>query len=148
MKRIVLFCIALACFGVVARSQGSSHSAVTGSFPALGNQQIKLVGFDGFSTYTIDRVRADKQGRFSLSFGEEDHGMGYLVAEDEQAFIVFLASGENLGLKGENLAFVETVEIDSGRHYTTSSASELDKSKSVIITETSSVLSILNATHR
>ena len=92
-----------------------AEHTITGSFPALSNQQVRLVGFDGFNTYTIDRVKADDKGSFKLSFSKEDHGMGYLSAEDEQAFIVILAPGENINLEGETLTFAETLKIVSGK---------------------------------
>ncbi len=115
MKTFFLISIALAYFGITACSQTTSQDTVTGSFSALSNQQIKLVGFDGFDTYTIDRVRANRQGCFTLSFSEKDYGMGYLAAEDEQSFIVILAADEHLSLEGQALAFPETVTITFGK---------------------------------
>ncbi len=76
MKRIAIFSIALACFGAVACSKSTSQSTVAGNFPNLAGQQISLFGFEGFNTYAIDGVMADDQGRFALSFGEKDYGMG------------------------------------------------------------------------
>jgi thiol-disulfide isomerase/thioredoxin len=95
----------------IAYSQG----IITGTFPALANQQIKLTGFQGFTTYPIDSVKANDQGVFTLAFNKDDFGMAYLAAEDEKAFIVILAPGENLVLEGEALAFPQTVTIVSGR---------------------------------
>ncbi len=115
MKRIVVFSIALACFGAVTCSQSTSQRTVTGNFPNLAGQKITIVGFEGFNTYTIDRAQACDKGRFTLSFGEKDYGMGYLAAEDNEAFIVILAPGENLSLRGETLTIAETVEIVSGQ---------------------------------
>jgi hypothetical protein len=83
--------------------------------PNLANQQVKLVGFDGFDTYVIDSVKASEKGSFRLSFGARDYGMGYLAAEDNRPFIVILAPGEDLRLEGESLAFPESVVITSGR---------------------------------
>ena len=111
MKKTILFFVTFACFGAFACAQG----IVTGNFPALANQQIKLTGFEGFSTYSIDSVKANDQGIFTLGFNEEDYGMAYLAAEDEKAFIVILAPGENLVLEGEALANPQTVSIVSGR---------------------------------
>ncbi|TVQ17574.1 MAG: hypothetical protein EA361_02280 [Bacteroidetes bacterium] len=101
----------LLCFTVgIVQAQ-----SITGTFPALANQQIKLTGFEGFTIYTIGNAKADEQGEFTLSFSEKDLGMAYLVAEDEKAFIVILAPKENLVLEGEALAFPQTVTIVSGR---------------------------------
>ena len=38
-----------------------SQNTITGTFPGLANQQIKLVGFDGFDTYSIDNVQANEK---------------------------------------------------------------------------------------
>jgi thiol-disulfide isomerase/thioredoxin len=103
--------IALFFVSVVSYSQG----AIKGSFPALRNQQVKLIGFEGFNTYTIDSVRVSEQGAFQLSFSAQDNGMGYLAGEDGKAFIVILAAGEDLKLEGEFLSSPETVVIISGK---------------------------------
>jgi thiol-disulfide isomerase/thioredoxin len=92
-----------------------SQNTVTGTFPGIANQQVKLVGFEGFNTYVIDSVRANEEGIFQLSFSKKDFGMGYLAAEDNKAFIVVLAEDENLRLEGEELAMAEKVVIASGK---------------------------------
>lgn len=87
---------------------------ITGTFPGIANQQIKLVGFSGFDTYTIQDVKADEKGIFNLSYGNKDCGMGYLLAEDGKSVIVILAADEKLKLRGETFAFPETIEIMEG----------------------------------
>ncbi len=94
--------------------QVQAQHTITGTFPALAGQQVRLVGFNGFDIYTIDQSRADQQGVFKLSFAEKDFGMGYLAAEDNKAFFVILAD-EVLKLEGEALAFPETIIITSGK---------------------------------
>ncbi len=102
----------LLCFyaGIVLQAQ-----TISGTFPPLAHQQIKLTGFEGFATYPIDSLIADHEGKFTLTFSPNDYGMAYLAAEDEMAFIVILAPGEDLVLEGEALAFHQTVTIASGR---------------------------------
>ena len=92
-----------------------SQSTITGTFPALSNQQVKLAGFEGFNTYTIDSARVNAKGNFTLLFGKNDYGMGYLAGEDGKAFVVILAAGEDLKLEGESLVSPETVVIITGR---------------------------------
>ena len=87
------------------------QNSVTGTLTSLAGQQIKLAGFDGFNTYVIDSTNASSKGNFTLSFGKNDYGMGYLVAEDNNPFIVILAPDENLILEGETLSLPETVAI-------------------------------------
>ncbi|MBZ0241682.1 MAG: DUF4369 domain-containing protein, partial [Bacteroidales bacterium] len=91
-----------------------SQNTITSSFPDLANQQIKLIGFQGFNTYEIDSVQANAKGEFSLKFDKDDTGMAYLMAEDGKSFIVVLAENENLKLKGETLAHTATIEIIEG----------------------------------
>jgi thiol-disulfide isomerase/thioredoxin len=111
MKIKTLFNIVLFSVSAVAYSQ----STITGTFPTLSNQQVKLVGFKGFNTYTIDSVMVNAKGIFTLVFGKNDYGMGYLSGEDGKAFIVILASDEDLKLEGEFLSSPETVVIISGK---------------------------------
>ncbi|TVQ20287.1 MAG: hypothetical protein EA361_00195 [Bacteroidetes bacterium] len=101
-------------FFVFVTAGAYSQDTITANFPSLANQQVTLTGFEGFSTYTIDKNKANEQGIFTLSFAAKDFGMAYLAAEDEKAFIVILAPGENLVLEGEALAFPQTVTIVSG----------------------------------
>lgn len=87
---------------------------ITGTFPGLSNQQVKLAGFEGFNAYAIDSARVNAKGNFTLSFSKNDNGMGCLSGEDNKPFIIILASGENLILEGESFALPETVIIRSG----------------------------------
>src|SRR6056297_3088596 len=92
-----------------------SQNTITGTFPGHANQQIKLLGFTGFDTYTIDSVQANGEGAFVLSYKVHDYGMGYLMSEDGKSFIVILADNENLQLEGASLAFPETIAILNGK---------------------------------
>lgn len=92
-----------------------SQNTITGTFSELANQQIKLVGFNGFNTYTIDSTQANEKGSFNLSFSKQDYGMGYLLAEDGNALLVILAGNEKLILKGETPAFSTTTVFLSGK---------------------------------
>lgn len=90
-----------------------AQHTITGSFPALTGQQVKLVGFQGFDIYTIDQTVVNQEGVFQLSYADKDFGMGYLAAADNKAFFVILA-GETLSMEGEALSFPETVNITAG----------------------------------
>ncbi|HZJ74193.1 MAG TPA: thioredoxin-like domain-containing protein [Perlabentimonas sp.] len=91
-----------------------SQNTITSHFSGLVNQQIKLVGFNAFETYTIDSTQANAKGEFSLKFTQNDYGMGYLTAEDGKSFIVILAENENLQLRGNALAIPQTIKIVEG----------------------------------
>lgn len=112
MKFIFAYLLLLCGFGC---STTYTQQAIMGDFAALGGQQLKLMGYNGFETYVIDSARADKQGRFVLSFGEADYGMGSLMAADGQAYVLILAPNEKLKLKGESLALPQSIKIISGK---------------------------------
>ena len=45
-----------------------AQHTITGSFPPLAGQQVRLVGFNGFSVYTIDSTKVSEQGVFNLNY--------------------------------------------------------------------------------
>ena len=92
-----------------------SQDTVTGTFTDLANQQIKLVGYNGFATYPIDSTRSNEKGEFNLSFGKEDFGMAYLFSEDGKSFVVILAENENPHLMGTNFELPESIKIIQGK---------------------------------
>ena len=90
-----------------------SQNTISGTFPGIANQQIKLVCFNGFDPYVIDSVQANETGEFKLSYSETDYGMGYLSAEDNKPFFVVLGD-EGIKLKGESFSIAESIEIIEG----------------------------------
>lgn len=92
-----------------------SQNSISGTFTELANQQIQLIGFNGFDIYTVDSTQTDKKGGFKLKFNNNDCGMGYLSSEDNKSFLVILAENENLQLTGKNFASHETIVIENGR---------------------------------
>jgi len=111
------FCLVLfLTFNCINFQYSTAHGqTITGTFTGLANQQIKLVGFNGFDTYAIDSMQANEKGQFQLSFGTEDFGMAYLFLEDDKSLVVILAENENLQLEGENFALPETIVILNGK---------------------------------
>jgi len=103
MKKILIINILLLIYAFAY-----SQSTITGTFPNLANQQIKLVGFKGF-----DSVKANENGEFNLTYSKHDYGMGYLLSENDKSFIVIL-SGESIKLKGESFAITKSIEIIEG----------------------------------
>ncbi|MDI6832603.1 MAG: TlpA disulfide reductase family protein [Bacteroidales bacterium] len=90
-----------------------TQNSIIGSFTGLANQQIKLVGFNGFNTYLIDSIQANEKGEFELKYSKNDYGIGYLLSQVNESFIVIL-SGESLKVKGESLAKTESIKIVDG----------------------------------
>jgi peroxiredoxin len=111
MKNITIcICVILFCFlSVFARGQNT----VNGRFPQLANLQIRLEGYDGFNTYHIAETKISSEGGFDMKYSEADYGMGYLVTEDNNSFVLVL-SGEDIELTGESLAHSESIDILRG----------------------------------
>jgi len=108
MKKSLLFL--LLSFSIFTFSQNK----LTGSFPALANQTIRLVGFNGFDIYPVDSVKASAEGAFSLHYAPQDYGMAYLASPDNKSFIVVLAN-ESMQFSGESFAAPETIRIRGSR---------------------------------
>lgn len=106
-KTIAIIVLAGAC--ALAHAQ----STITGTFPNLAGQQVRLSGFKGFDAYPIDSVVVDDEGMFVLFYGKSDYGIGTLVAADDKPFVIIL-SGEEIQFKGESFASAGTVEIIRG----------------------------------
>ncbi|MFN5333033.1 MAG: TlpA family protein disulfide reductase [Bacteroidota bacterium] len=94
--------------------QNIPAQTITGKFPSLAKQSITLEGMNGFVTYPISKTMADDQGRFTLSYAPEDHGVAFLTAEDQQPFVVILEK-EAVVLEGQVLHDAATVVIRSGK---------------------------------
>ncbi len=92
-----------------------SQNTITGTFPDIANQQIKLVGYNGFDTYAIDSTQANEKGEFSLKFSKNNYGIGYLLSEDNKSLVVILDENENLQLAGMNISLLETIVIRNGK---------------------------------
>lgn len=105
MKILILFFV----FPVLL----ASSQTISGYFPYLADQEIKLKGFVGFDTYPISSTRVSPHGSFELRYSVENYGMGYLKAEDNKPFFVIL-SGEDIHLSGDAFSLVESIEIIKG----------------------------------
>lgn len=110
MKKLAIISIAL----LTVSTALYARNTITGTFPGLVGQQVKLVGFEGFDTYTIDSITVSANGAFQLSYYENDYGMAYLAAEDNKSFIVILAD-EDIKMEGELLAMPGSVLITDSK---------------------------------
>lgn len=100
-------------FNCAFASATVTAQSISGTFPLLANEEVRLEGFRGFETYTISRTNTDANGTFSLSYIQDDIGMGYLISSDNRSFVVVL-SGENIELKGEAFGMPESIKILAG----------------------------------
>jgi len=73
-----------------------------------------LVGFDGFSIYTIYSTKTSEQEILKLKYTDKDRGIGYLATTNNKAYFVVLTN-EDIQLKGEVFNISESIVIISGK---------------------------------
>jgi hypothetical protein len=88
--------------------------SIEGQLSSEKNQLIRLDGYNGFSTYSIDSTVIDEEGKFELTFTERDFGAGILSTESEKSFLVIL-SGDGLKIKGTSLSNLESINVTEGK---------------------------------
>lgn len=101
-------------FFCILSISANAQYMITGDFPQLAGQQVRLAGFEGFKIYNIDSIRVSEKGVFKLKYADKDRGMGYLSTADNKAYFVVLAN-ENIKLKGEVLSTPESIVTISGK---------------------------------
>jgi hypothetical protein len=92
----------------------SFAQTVSGKLTLLANETIRLEAFSGLNTYLIQEIKADATGKFSLSYGANDTGIGFLISADNKPFFLIL-SGEDIEVEGEALSYTETMRIKKGQ---------------------------------
>lgn len=102
----------LICFALL--SSISFAQSISGHLKLLNNQEIKLNGFNGLTTYPISSSTIDSNGNFTLPYSKADYGVGYVRSGDEKPLFVIL-SGEDIELVGEALSYTETIKITKGQ---------------------------------
>lgn len=119
----------------------ASAQQITGNFPALANQYLKLQGFHHFDTYTIDSIQVDEGGSFVLKFTSNDYGIGLLSAEglrpsvvvltDEQIAVSWKEQDEDFQLQvsqgSENMLFQQYINEQPRREQALSAWNYLQK---------------------
>ena len=88
--------------------------SIEGQLSSEKNQLIRLDGYNGFSTYSIDSTVIDEEGKFELTFTERDFGAGILSTESEKSFLVIL-SGDGLKIQGTSLSNLESINVTEGK---------------------------------
>jgi len=99
---IILFFVSLFSYG------GYAQYNITGNFPPLKNQTIRLYAFNGLNNYVIDSVKVSETGNFNLKYASKDMGVGYISDLDNKSYLVVLEK-EGVELKGEAISAPETV---------------------------------------
>ncbi len=93
--------------------QGYSQQTISGKFPSLKNQTVRLIGFNGMGTYAIDSTLVNETGSFTLQYSPKDIGMGYISAADNKPYFMVLEK-QAIELKGESLSVPESIAIIKG----------------------------------
>lgn len=89
-----------------------SQGFIQGTFPELANQNVQLLGHNGFDTYLIKSVKVNEQGEFFIDYLSKDNGAGFLQSEDEKQFLLLL-NKENIVLEGINFEVIDDIKIES-----------------------------------
>ena len=92
----------------------TTAQVISGNLSGLPGQSIKLEGFNGLKTYTIDAGQTDDKGNFKLAFKPSDYGVGYLMMSDNKPFFVIL-SAEDVEINGEALWMTESIKVNKGQ---------------------------------
>lgn len=87
--------------------------SIKGQLTSEKNQPIRLQGYNGFTTYSIDSTFIDNDGKFELNFTEQDFGAGILSIGSENSFLVIL-SGDGLEIQGTSLSNLESIKVTEG----------------------------------
>jgi thiol-disulfide isomerase/thioredoxin len=94
-------------------NSGYAQYNITGNFPPLKNQTIRLVGFNGLNNYVIDSAKVSETGYFNLKYASKDIGVGYISDLENKSYLIVLEQ-EGVELKGEAISAPETIVILKG----------------------------------
>ncbi|MCC5907252.1 MAG: hypothetical protein JJU13_13655 [Balneolaceae bacterium] len=68
MKKIWLFLIFISGFGC------ANAQTISGTFPLLAGEKIRLEGFEGFESYLISTTDISQDGTFTLEYSRANYG--------------------------------------------------------------------------
>jgi thiol-disulfide isomerase/thioredoxin len=86
--------------------------SISGSFPVLSGQKIKLSIFDGFKVTPIDSTLVSKSGAFALNYDKKLNGVGVLTATEGKPLFVILCN-EHVELTGDFMV-PESIQCTKG----------------------------------
>jgi thiol-disulfide isomerase/thioredoxin len=84
--------------------------SITGTFPGMAGEHVRLQGFQGLDTFIISETRVGTDGTFVLNYPSEARGMGYIITDNDESFLVVL-SGEDIVIRGESFTFQESIQV-------------------------------------
>jgi thiol-disulfide isomerase/thioredoxin len=86
---------------------------ITGKFPQLASQEIRLERFVGLQTEVFAKTQIDAQGSFTLAYTQKEQGVGFLISADNKPFFVLL-TGEDIVIKGNSLIEIDSLKVLKG----------------------------------
>lgn len=113
-KSLIYFLVLLLLSCKQEKEESVKDLSIKGQLISEKNQFIKLQGYNGFSTYSIDSTFIDKDGKFELNFMEQDFGAGILSTGSENSFLVIL-SGDGLKIQGNSFNNLESIKVTAGK---------------------------------
>lgn len=111
-----MFCfrlLALLVFFTVAKSSVVISQQLSGNLKHHGNQEVKLLGYQGFETIELSKSFIDTSGNFQLNYSDYK-GMGYLETSDQSQLFLVLNESQ-ITVKGNNLKELESIQITNSK---------------------------------
>jgi thiol-disulfide isomerase/thioredoxin len=87
---------------------------IKGKFTALAGETLVLEGYRGASSFTIESVKADAQGNFTINYTDKHYGVATLQSASGNPFPLLL-NGESIEIKGESLAKPKGIAVVQGK---------------------------------
>ena len=78
-NKVLLLLLLIAKFGF--------GQQITGNLQYQANQEIKLLGYNGFNTIELAKTTIDGAGNFTLDYDANYKGMGYLETADKSQLL-------------------------------------------------------------
>ena len=110
MKNIFLFILCLLSLVVL---QSTAQNTMTGIFPSIKGQTIRLMGYQGTDVLAIDSTVVNAIGNFELHYSDANFGMGYILTNENKPYVVVLEKGK-VQLTGQTPANASSIIINSG----------------------------------
>jgi thiol-disulfide isomerase/thioredoxin len=86
---------------------------ITGVFPLLKNQKIRLIGNNGLNKYVIDSTTFSEEGKFVLNYSSKDLGIGFINDNENRNFIIVLEK-DDIEIEGQTFSMPESVLVKKG----------------------------------
>ena len=100
------------CIAMLFALSSAYSQTISGSFPTLAGQSIKLSVFEGFNVKGIDSVLVSKTGEFQLKYDKKINGVGVLSSTVGKPLFLILCN-EKIELSGDFM-YPESIQYLKG----------------------------------